>query len=162
MQQGLRGDPRETGTVPASRSVAFWSTPVLGPQNSQLGVRNKVKWLLLTEPASPVREGLNLESTHTLSPCRVCCFPERSQGIRPAYTGALVKLLENSHQLDLLCIQKYEWKQNRWVSTCNLHITPNISRERSLCPARPEVGFTSPSQPGEGSEGGNRRLFSPH
>ena len=65
MQQELRGDPRETGTVPASRSVAFWGTPVLGPQNSQLGVRNKVKWLRLTEPASPVREGLNLESTHT-------------------------------------------------------------------------------------------------
>lgn len=44
--------------------------------------------------------------------------------------------LENSHQMDLLCIQKYEWKQNRWVSMCNLHITPNISRESSLWPAR--------------------------
>lgn len=43
MQQGLRGDPRETGTVPASLSVAFWGHTRAGPQNSQLGVRNKVQ-----------------------------------------------------------------------------------------------------------------------
>lgn len=42
-------------------------------------------------------------------------------------------------------------------STCNLHIARNISRESSLCLAHPEVGFTSPSQPGEGFEGGSRQ-----
>lgn len=66
MQRGLRGDPRETGTIPASQSVAFWGTPVLGPRIPSLVSETRYKWLRLTEPASPVRERLNLESTHCL------------------------------------------------------------------------------------------------
>lgn len=46
-------------------------------------------------------------------------FSRGAQGIHPAYPGALVKLLENSHPMDLLCIRKCEWRQNRRVSTCN-------------------------------------------
>lgn len=60
MQQGLRGDPRKTGTIPASQSS------VLGPRTPSLVSETRYKWLRLTEPASPVRERLNLESTHCL------------------------------------------------------------------------------------------------